>query len=101
MEVDEDTNLKYELITITPYKSTKLIKISMDLIDDSPFNIESEVNGEFGYKFGITEVYCFIDWCRCTGECTPPEPCGECEGKCPQNIEIIDQLKETHAALSE
>ena len=25
--------------------------------------------------------------------------CGECEDKCPQKIPIIEQLKETHAAL--
>ena len=27
--------------------------------------------------------------------------CGECEGKCPQNLPIIEQLAETHAALGE
>ena len=27
--------------------------------------------------------------------------CGTCEEKCPQNIKIIEQLKETHTALSE
>ncbi len=27
--------------------------------------------------------------------------CGECEEQCPQDIPIIEQLKESHAALSE
>jgi len=27
--------------------------------------------------------------------------CGECEEKCPQNIQIKDQLKEAHRALSQ
>lgn len=27
--------------------------------------------------------------------------CGQCEEKCPQHIPIIEQLRETHAALAE
>jgi len=33
---------------------------------------------------------------RAAGDC---EECGECEPKCPQKIAIIDQLRDTHAAL--
>lgn len=58
---NEETAHELDQITLEPRKSAKLIKVSMDLIADSAFDIVQYVQGRFAYKFGITEEKAFIE----------------------------------------
>jgi HK97 family phage major capsid protein len=41
--------------TIDAYKLTDLIKVSIELLDDSAFDLESYIANEFAYAFGAAE----------------------------------------------
>jgi predicted aldo/keto reductase-like oxidoreductase len=41
----------------------------------------------------------FYDWIKPEGRADQCTECGECEEKCPQQIEIIDWLKKAHETV--
>ena len=55
----EDSTMDFEQITLTPHKLTANIKVSNDLIQDSPMAVEAVVRDQFAYQFGITEETAF------------------------------------------
>ena len=50
-------------------------------------------------KFAYGQVIRGEGWVK-SADATKCTACGECETKCPQKLPIIEQLKETHAALA-
>ena len=54
--------------TIDAYKLTDLVKVSIELLDDSAFNLEQYIAGEFAYAFGAAEEQAF---CVGTGSGQP------------------------------
>lgn len=56
----KDTALTYGKRVMSPHKVSKEILISNELVRNSPFSIESEVNDEFAYIFGITQENAFL-----------------------------------------
>ena len=55
-----DSALTYGKRVMIPHKVSKEILVSKELLRNSPFGVESEVNQEFAYIFGITEEKAFL-----------------------------------------
>ena len=54
-----------------PYKLTDLVKVSIELLDDSAFDLEEYIAREFAYAFGAAEEQAF---CVGTGTGQPTGP---------------------------
>jgi len=54
-----ESNPTFSQKSIDAYKLTDLIKVSIELLDDSAFNLESYIANEFAYAFGIAEEQAF------------------------------------------
>lgn len=54
-----ESNPTFAQKTIDAYKLTDLIKVSIELLDDSAFDLESYIAREFGYAFGVAEEQAF------------------------------------------
>ena len=57
----ETTGLTYGLETIPVHKTRALVDVSNELLEDSEFNIESELDSEFGEQFGVAEGTAFVN----------------------------------------
>jgi len=63
-----ESNPTFNQKTIDAYKLTDLVKVSIELLDDSEFDIERYIAGEFAYAFGTAEEEAF---CVGTGSGQP------------------------------
>ena len=54
-----ESNPTFSQKTIDAYKLTDLIKVSIELLDDSAFDLESYIAREFAYAFGTAEEQAF------------------------------------------
>lgn len=54
-----ESNPTFTQKTIDTYKLTDLIKVSIELLDDSAFNLEDYIAREFAYAFGAAEEQAF------------------------------------------
>ena len=54
-----ESNPTFSQKTIDAYKLTDLIKVSIELLDDSAFDLESYIAREFAYAFGVAEEQAF------------------------------------------
>ncbi len=54
-----ESNPTFDQKTIDAYKLTDLIKVSIELLDDSAFDLESYIANEFAYAFGAAEEEAF------------------------------------------
>ena len=63
-----ESNPTFSQKTIDAYKLTDLIKVSIELLDDSAFDLESYIAREFAYAFGVAEEQAF---CMGTGTGQP------------------------------
>ncbi|PWM00225.1 MAG: phage major capsid protein [Clostridiales bacterium] len=54
-----ESNPTFTQKTIDAYKLTDLIKVSIELLDDSAFNLEEYIAREFAYAFGAAEEQAF------------------------------------------
>lgn len=65
-----ESNPTFAQKTIDAYKLTDLVKVSIELLDDSAFDLEEYIAREFAYAFGAAEEQAF---CVGTGPaCSPP-----------------------------
>jgi predicted aldo/keto reductase-like oxidoreductase len=58
-----------------------------------------EIYNELAMYGGIERARMFYDWIKPEGRADQCTECGECEEKCPQQIEIIDWLKKAHETV--
>lgn len=63
-----ESNPTFDQKTIDAYKLTDLIKVSIELLDDSAFDLEDYIANEFAYAFGAAEEQAF---CVGTGSGQP------------------------------
>jgi len=56
----ETTNPNYELVNIPAYELYARADVSLQLLEDSEFNLESELAMEFGEQFGVAEGAAFV-----------------------------------------
>lgn len=54
-----DSNLTFDQKTIDAYKLTDLVKVSVELLQDSAFDLESYIAAEFARAFGVSEEEAF------------------------------------------
>lgn len=59
-EKEEATGLKYGLETITPHCMAALVKVTKENLEDSAFNLQSEITAEMGVQFAVLEGTGFI-----------------------------------------
>lgn len=63
-----ESNPTFSQKTIDAFKLTDLVKVSIELLDDSAFNLEEYIAREFAYAFGVAEETAF---CVGTGSGQP------------------------------
>ncbi len=63
-----ESNPTFDQKTIDAYKLTDLVKVSIELLEDSAFSLEEYIAKEFAYAFGVAEEEAF---CIGTGQGQP------------------------------
>ena len=64
-----ESNPTFAQKTIDAYKLTDLVKVSIELLDDSAFDLEEYIAREFAYAFGVAEEQAF---CVTPARVSPP-----------------------------
>lgn len=59
-EKEEATGLKYGLETVTPHGMAALVKVTKENLEDSAFNLQTEITSEMGEQFAVLEGTGFI-----------------------------------------